>query len=412
MSGDVLTANLIGALPEEHRRLLESTAIGVLPTRSINACVIKVPSGGEVIGFDYGTMSFMLMLNKILLSRTNLFNFEPTLGFKDAAILAAKTVKSFFYKNVLPRITIIPRKMLIASSLSNIQTTFILGHEIGHILLRHLRRYTESNFAEHSHEQEYAADIRGVELVLSSFKRSFDPLFGDSDITLSQAGFDLFFTYIIFIEDFIKKDSSQSSSHPDTRDRLAKIRHRFWDEYPENAKKLASEGEKLFSAFSNFLKNESDGNEIFELDDNVEPESVTRFFQSPNTNDENKPDNNQFVDNLLNDGHENNIKDEKENNESDECYEEINEEVEFEPNDKKVKKVLIIAVCPRDMSKLRLGQEVRDISSVLRNSKNPRFIVEVRWAVRMRDLRSILFEFEPQIVNFFLWSRRSKRNCP
>lgn len=91
--GDVLTANLLASLPEEHRQKLDRIAIGVLPTRSVNAWVMQVPSGGEVIGFDFGTMSFMLVLNKILLSRINLFGFEPILDFKTAADLSIKGVK-------------------------------------------------------------------------------------------------------------------------------------------------------------------------------------------------------------------------------------------------------------------------------------------------------------------------------
>ena len=65
-----------------------------------------------------------------------------------------------------------------------------------------------------------------------------------------------------------------------------------------------------------------------------------------------------------------------------------------------LKRVLIIAVCPKHMSPLRLGEEVREICEALRKSKKFRFIVEVRWAARIRDLRESLLEFEPHVIHF------------
>jgi hypothetical protein len=88
-----LTANLIGILPVEHRAQLERIAVGVLPTKSINAWVSSVPSGGEVIGFDFGMLSFMLALNKILLSRISLFGLEPAIEHEAAASRAATIVR-------------------------------------------------------------------------------------------------------------------------------------------------------------------------------------------------------------------------------------------------------------------------------------------------------------------------------
>src|SRR5690349_19475188 len=79
--GDVMTANLIAALPQEHRHQLDKIAIGVLPTKSINAWAPRVPAGGVVIGFDFGTMTFLLALNKILLCRTTVLGLEPALEF-------------------------------------------------------------------------------------------------------------------------------------------------------------------------------------------------------------------------------------------------------------------------------------------------------------------------------------------
>lgn len=65
-----------------------------------------------------------------------------------------------------------------------------------------------------------------------------------------------------------------------------------------------------------------------------------------------------------------------------------------------VKKLLILAVNPKSMDFLRIDKEVREICSVLRNTKKVRYIVEVRWAVRIRNLQSALLDFEPDIIHF------------
>lgn len=65
-----------------------------------------------------------------------------------------------------------------------------------------------------------------------------------------------------------------------------------------------------------------------------------------------------------------------------------------------VKRVLIVAVCPKNLTPIRLDEEVRDICEALRNSNKFQFVVEVRWAARIRDLREAMLEFEPHIIHF------------
>jgi len=251
---DVLTANLIGSLPDAHRQKLDRIAIGVLPTRSVNAWVMQVPAGGEVIGFDFGIISFMLALNKILLSRINLFGFEPTFDFQTASEFAVRTVKSFLNNNNPPRLVVAPRKMIIASALSNVQTSFIVGHELGHVLLGHLRKYQYNAPPEHPHDQEYAADTRGAELVLDSYKKTYDPLFGTGEKSLSQAAIDIFFTYLDFMEKFIPNNTANgTSTHPSSFSRKIKLRERFWLDLPENSRQLAEASEKIFEGFKKMI---------------------------------------------------------------------------------------------------------------------------------------------------------------
>ena len=63
------------------------------------------------------------------------------------------------------------------------------------------------------------------------------------------------------------------------------------------------------------------------------------------------------------------------------------------------KKILILSANPLDTSRLRLDEEVREIEEGLRRARDE-FIVESRWAVRVRDLRRALLDSEPNIVHF------------
>ncbi len=65
-----------------------------------------------------------------------------------------------------------------------------------------------------------------------------------------------------------------------------------------------------------------------------------------------------------------------------------------------LKRVLIIAICPKNTTSLNLAQEVREICNALKRASNFNFIVEVRWAARIKDLREAMLEFEPHIVHF------------
>jgi hypothetical protein len=65
------------------------------------------------------------------------------------------------------------------------------------------------------------------------------------------------------------------------------------------------------------------------------------------------------------------------------------------------KKILILSSNPKQTSKLRLDEGVREIEEGLRRSRyRDRFGIWFKWAVRLRDLRRALLEIKPQIVHF------------
>jgi len=66
-----------------------------------------------------------------------------------------------------------------------------------------------------------------------------------------------------------------------------------------------------------------------------------------------------------------------------------------------VKTILILAANPKNTSRLRIDQEVREIDSGLQRSrKRDNFILKQVWATRPSDFRRAMLEFKPNIVHF------------
>jgi len=66
-----------------------------------------------------------------------------------------------------------------------------------------------------------------------------------------------------------------------------------------------------------------------------------------------------------------------------------------------VKKILILAANPIDTARIRLEKEVREIQDVLkRASGRENFVLNYKLAVRLKDLRRALLDYEPDIVHF------------
>ncbi len=66
-----------------------------------------------------------------------------------------------------------------------------------------------------------------------------------------------------------------------------------------------------------------------------------------------------------------------------------------------LKKILILASNPKATPSLRLDEEVREIEEgLLRAKHRGQFEIRSKWAVRLKDLRRALLDYEPQIVHF------------
>lgn len=67
----------------------------------------------------------------------------------------------------------------------------------------------------------------------------------------------------------------------------------------------------------------------------------------------------------------------------------------------KPKKILLLAANPKGTTRLRLDEEVREIDAGLQRAKNrDQFVLEQKWAVRLRDIRRTMLDSEPSIVHF------------
>ncbi|WP_414623992.1 CHAT domain-containing protein [Calothrix sp. CCY 0018] len=80
-------------------------------------------------------------------------------------------------------------------------------------------------------------------------------------------------------------------------------------------------------------------------------------------------------------------------------------EQKIETNNADVKTILVLAANPKTTSRLRLDEEVREIDAGLQRARkreqfNLQFNLQVRWAVRVRDVSQALLYFNPQIVHF------------
>ncbi|KAB8313974.1 CHAT domain-containing protein [Tolypothrix campylonemoides VB511288] len=74
---------------------------------------------------------------------------------------------------------------------------------------------------------------------------------------------------------------------------------------------------------------------------------------------------------------------------------------ETETNNSPVKTILILASNPKNTSRLRLDEEVREIDAGLQRAKKRElFDLRERWAVRVQEVYQSLLDFKPQIVHF------------
>lgn len=249
--GDILASGLLVSLSEEQRAVIRDhqIAVGVLPSRQIEAYIERDPTGhAKIIGYSYGLMSFLIALNKILLSRVTLEcpGLEPTIDL-ELAVRRTREVMAWFYRGAetFPRFTVDTTRTLMAATLAQTQAAFVIGHELGHQIARHSDA-PPADDAE-ARAREYEADERGVEMVLSTFRRRVD-LYSTNELNLAQAGIDILFTYLRFACDYMEVPRDLvDPTHPSPEERRQHFRKRYGGAIPDEAIDLAEQARGLFA---------------------------------------------------------------------------------------------------------------------------------------------------------------------
>ena len=66
-----------------------------------------------------------------------------------------------------------------------------------------------------------------------------------------------------------------------------------------------------------------------------------------------------------------------------------------------MKKILILSANPKNTTRLRVDEEMREIKEGLKRARQREdFVIETGQAVRYRDIRRAILDFEPNIVHF------------
>ncbi|MGB1216296.1 MAG: CHAT domain-containing protein, partial [Saprospiraceae bacterium] len=74
---------------------------------------------------------------------------------------------------------------------------------------------------------------------------------------------------------------------------------------------------------------------------------------------------------------------------------------ESENTNSEVTKILFLAANPKNTSRLRIGEEFREIEEKIRLSKfRDQFQFTTKWAVRVPDIMQALLDVEPNIIHF------------
>lgn len=230
------------ALKTKGYRLDSVPLLASLPTGDVNARISAVPSTGDpVLFFEQGLFRFFGDFTKVVswcfppmsplevygdkaIRRMDTHYTMPFKASEDFIMVLGSYVGSGSTTSISHLIHEAPYNRMLASSLLQAMEWFIMGHELGHLVLGH---QDASNFTDDPNtlwEREYAADLFGVELVMEIAKNNgthwtFNYWACDVALTL----FMYLFQAIEFLE-FGKRQGWVSRTHPDPESRRRRLR--------------------------------------------------------------------------------------------------------------------------------------------------------------------------------------------
>ena len=184
-----MARQLLRCVLASDRSRLQDVPVGMLPTNDFNAHAIKSPSGEPIIVLRTGTVG--LLHNAVV-------SFVKTIPTPTSAPVWTKEQGAFwclqwlgayaFQKPVfglekMPPLRD-PARIAHSGTLVDMALAFILGHEFGHLLLGHLKKSKivqrslvpdsgapPVDFYAKDQQQEYDADVKGIELAIEFCKK-------------------------------------------------------------------------------------------------------------------------------------------------------------------------------------------------------------------------------------------------
>jgi hypothetical protein len=253
-------SNVVGTLQRHgFGKVTEQTAVGELLLPEINACAIKVPAGGFVIGINIGLAAVMEVVGNLLLSQIGMVVTEgnevkvtlhPVLPRDEVVRYVFAAIGGYLFSQNpymhlpggLRLLPLIKERLVLASTLQVSAEFFVLAHEYGHIAAGHLAKEsrlmmmagqslkTTSKTTQQEHDADVAAD-----LLLFRWSRE------DPDTRVVKAGNTIALEalsmiccgpfYFLTVADLIEKVqrvlhriSADNVTHPSCEDRKAVLR--------------------------------------------------------------------------------------------------------------------------------------------------------------------------------------------
>jgi hypothetical protein len=248
---ETLVGPLLRAVPEDVADRLRDVAVGVIPTRRVNGLATRAPNGDFVVALTRG----LLMAVSHLAELTYGIRSKATQEGVDAASAELSHAYDFiadYFASAgrrefeLPRVKLTPEEMLNVQVISLAQELFVLAHEFAHAALGHLKKPvgishqalpdgTIVDLAQHSHEQEFDADLLAFRWLLAVRRRVTEEQ--ETHWMVRAVG-----THIMAALEFFRLlrsvetrtgTAAWSESHPPAVERLLNLGAGLWDDLPE-----------------------------------------------------------------------------------------------------------------------------------------------------------------------------------
>jgi hypothetical protein len=224
-------------------KIPENTKIGTVFTRQVNACAIKIPSGGSLVVVNQGTFMFIHLFAKIIASLFPVVKnsggqtvFSTKIEDIEKEIEANKEANERFVEILFCYLVLgdpyraqqyfqLGPPKLIADSLRNVAELFIIAHEYSHLILKHNEESNLTSFLmgdveakqyERSKNNEFQADMLGLWLTIHAQPGT------QKDFKGAYVGLDFFFSTIDLIEKILGLEANET--HPSAKARRAFLR--------------------------------------------------------------------------------------------------------------------------------------------------------------------------------------------